>query len=89
MAHPGFRTRVEEAEGRGCGEGGGEGQLEGGGARLEQGVRAVRDAAWAGSKGAAKGCVGAGADAFSASWEREREVAVLLALSKEWRSSRQ
>jgi hypothetical protein len=55
--------------------------VAGGGAPFE--LRAERAAAWAGGAELPAGCAGSEPDDFACSWEREREMAVLLALHRE------
>ena len=81
MVHPGFRTLRggrEEAAQEAAAQ---EALVAGGGAPFE--LRAERAAAWAGRGAAGAGCAGSAPDDFACSWEREREMAVLLLLHRE------
>ncbi len=80
MCHPGFRTLppVEGLSGTEVQEQ--EALVDGGGAPFQ--LQQERAQAWASSRlsGSGAGCAGCPADSFACSWEREREMAVLLAL---------
>ena len=89
MCHPGFRT-LPPGEGLSGTEGQQQEQeqeqealVDGGGAPFK--LRQERAQAWASSRlsGSGAGCAGCPADSFACSWEREREMAVLLALRRE------